>query len=199
MPVIEKAIIHRSRYEPCLSAAIVPADTPITIARAIASAPSIRDSGNVRPMSSLTVKSRRRYDGPRSPCSSPEPGSAGIASAAVRRGGKRAGCSPRRRPAALARRQTAPPAPHAPSGRSGQSPTARSVLPPTLGATCIAAICFPLVARLFSRAETQVLTVMIIKHIVSPAADSRADEMLADVEVQRNDRVIRQHDAFGFL
>jgi len=40
---------------------------------------------------------------------------------------------------------------------------------------------------------------MIIQHIVSPAPDLRADEMLADIEIQRNDGMIGQQHALGLL
>ena len=39
------------------------------------------------------------------------------------------------------------------------------------------------------------LTVMIIQHIVSPARNLKTDEMFADVEIQRYDRVIGEQHA----
>ncbi len=40
---------------------------------------------------------------------------------------------------------------------------------------------------------------MVIEHIVSPAPDQRADEMLADIEIDRNDRIIGEQHALGLL
>jgi len=45
--------------------------------------------------------------------------------------------------------------------------------------------------------ESQVLTVVIIQHIVSPALDPLADHAFVHVEIQWNQRVIREHFTFG--
>ena len=43
------------------------------------------------------------------------------------------------------------------------------------------------------------LTVMIIQHIVSPARNLKTDEMFADVEIQRYDRVIGEQHALSLF
>ncbi len=48
-----------------------------------------------------------------------------------------------------------------------------------------------LARRLIARAETQVLTVMIIQNVVSPTANLRADEMFAHMEIQQYDGALR--------
>ena len=54
-------------------------------------------------------------------------------------------------------------------------------------------------ARLFGRVQTEVLTVMIIQHVVSPAVDGRADQVFAHIEIQRHDGVVRQQHALSLF
>ena len=55
IPVIAKPIITLSSGEFLFSAATIPMLTPITVASSIASTPSCTETGNERPISSLTV------------------------------------------------------------------------------------------------------------------------------------------------
>ena len=43
------------------------------------------------------------------------------------------------------------------------------------------------------------LTVMVIQHVVSPTLDRGTDQVLGNVEIQRDQRVITQHQALGFF
>ena len=71
MPVIDAAMSRRSVLVLRRSAAQVPAAIPTTSANSIASPPMRREYGNAAAISSETLCSRYRYEGPKSPRTTP--------------------------------------------------------------------------------------------------------------------------------